>query len=149
MIEALEEEQAHQIDYINENVLKIYELLDEVANGKRSLNVRVAGYGLTSAGGNTTLLNAQGGVGGQLNISNNTNSSILSGGFSSGSGSSGVSGGGSISNGSSASGGDSFSGGSVGFGSSGGGNTPSGNNGSSSYNYTVSAGLDLGGWTVL
>ena len=69
MIEAKEEEEANKIDYINVNVLKIYELLDDVASGKRSLNVKVAGYGLTNLGSGTALSSAQGGVAGLLSNS--------------------------------------------------------------------------------
>lgn len=59
MIEAKEEEGASEIDVLNTTVLKIYELLDEVASGKSSFNVRVEGYGLTKAGNGRS---AQGGV---------------------------------------------------------------------------------------
>jgi hypothetical protein len=51
MIEAQEESESTQIDSINETVLKIYELLDDVANGGSCLKVKVEGYGLTKAGG--------------------------------------------------------------------------------------------------
>ena len=51
MIEAKEEADTSQVDIMNTTVLKIYELLDDVVNGKNSLSVRVAGYGLTKAGG--------------------------------------------------------------------------------------------------
>ena len=51
MIEAKEEAEANQVDVLNQTVLKIYELLDEVASGKSSFKVEVAGYGLTKAGG--------------------------------------------------------------------------------------------------
>ena len=106
MIEALEEEQAHQIDYINENVLKIYELLDEVTNGKKAFNVKVAGYGLTSNG---SLVGSQGGASGQLNVTtSNSGSNNLGGNTSSSSGSS-----------------------------------------SSESNYTITKGIDLGGWTMM
>jgi hypothetical protein len=83
MIEAKEEAEATQIDYINTNVLKIYELLDEVANGKRSLSVKITGYGLTSLSSNPTHGGAQGGVAGLL--SNTTSNNSL--GFTSGNGS--------------------------------------------------------------
>jgi hypothetical protein len=59
MIEAKEEAEANQVDVLNQTVLKIYELLDEVASGKSSFKVEVAGYGLTKAGGG-----ASGGVAG-------------------------------------------------------------------------------------
>jgi hypothetical protein len=74
MIEALEEEPTNQVDMINSSVLKIYELLDNVANGKQTLRVRVDSYGLTGA--NNT--NALGGVTGLSGSSNN--SSVSSGG---------------------------------------------------------------------
>jgi hypothetical protein len=96
VIEAQEEANATQIDFINNNVLKIYELLDEVANGKRSLSVKVESYGLTKVNNSTALSGAQGGVAGLLsnNTANNGNDSSLSGGFSSsstpGSGSNGA-----------------------------------------------------------
>ena len=89
MIEAKEEAETTQIDFINNNVLKIYELLDEVASGKRSLNVRVSSYGLTSSGGSGSG-GAQGGVAGLLSntaASNYTNA--LSSGFSNGDASAG------------------------------------------------------------
>jgi hypothetical protein len=66
LIEAKEEAEATQIDFINNNVLKIYELLDEVANGKRSLSVKVESYGLTKLGNGPSLSSAQGGVAGLL-----------------------------------------------------------------------------------
>lgn len=142
MIEAIEEEQAHQIDYINENVLKIYELLDEVTNGKRNFNVKVSGYGLTSTVSSSALIGAQGGVGGQLNVSNGMNSgsgAIGNGGFSSGYGSSGGFSGGS---GSSGSGGGVASGGSV-------GGSASGSASADGGGYNLSRGIDLGGWTMM
>jgi hypothetical protein len=63
MIEALEEEPANQIDMINASVVKIYELLDDVSKGNKTLRVRVDSYGLT----NTSGVGAQGGVAGLLN----------------------------------------------------------------------------------
>lgn len=123
IIEATEEAGATQIDLINTNVLKIYELLDEVANGKRSLSVKVAGYGLTSLGNNTSLSSAQGGVSGLLSntAANSTNAtgSSLGNMISSGSGTSGHA--------SSA--------------------TNSGSSNDSSFG--ISPGLDLGGWTMM
>lgn len=47
MIEAKEEEETNQVDVLNETVIKIYELLDEVASGKSTFTVKVEGYGLT------------------------------------------------------------------------------------------------------
>lgn len=75
MIEAKEEAEATQFDIISMNVLKIYELLDEVTNGKRNFNVKVSGYGLTNLGNNTALSGAQGGVAGLLSNSPANNSS--------------------------------------------------------------------------
>ena len=99
MIEAKEGAEATQIDFINTNVLKIYELLDEVTSGKRNFNVKVAGYGLTNLGSNTSLSGAQGGVAGLLSnspasngafttssSSNSSSSSYSNDGFSSSSG---------------------------------------------------------------
>jgi hypothetical protein len=101
IIEAQEEAAATQVDFINANVLKIYELLDDVANGKRSLNVKVAGYGLTQINNSNALSSAQGGVAGLLSNNAATNpisNDALSNGFggtTSGSGS-GVSGSGTV-----------------------------------------------------
>lgn len=50
MIEAKEEEEANKVDVLNQTVIKIYELLDEVASGKSSFAVRVEGYGLIKSG---------------------------------------------------------------------------------------------------
>lgn len=135
MIEAIEEEQAHQIDYINENVLKIYELLDEVTSGKRNFNVKVAGYGLTTKiGGSELIVGPQGGVGGQLNVgTGNTNSSAGGVGSSIGSSTGSGFGGGQSSSGNSGSGHNS-------------GYTSSGGSGS---DYSVTKGIDLGGWTMM
>lgn len=126
VIEAKAEAEATQIDFINTNVLKIYELLDEVANGKRSLSVKVAGYGLTNLGSNTSLNGAQAGVAGLLsnNAASSSSSNPLSGGFSSG---------GSTSSGSSGSG---HSSGSV-------------NSGSNSGDFGSTSSIDLGGWTIM
>ena len=51
MVEAQEEEGANQLDSINTTVIKIYELLDDVANGNRSMRVKVESYGLTTSTG--------------------------------------------------------------------------------------------------
>jgi hypothetical protein len=59
MVEAKEEEEANYINVLNTTVLKIYELLDDVANGKGHFRVKVEGYGLTRAGSSGSL----GGVG--------------------------------------------------------------------------------------
>lgn len=47
MIEAKEEAEENQVDVLNETVIKIYELLDDVAHGKGCFTVKVEGYGLT------------------------------------------------------------------------------------------------------
>ena len=54
MIEAKEEEESNQVDVLNNTVIKIYELLDDVASGKSSFKVKVEGYGLTKANGGST-----------------------------------------------------------------------------------------------
>lgn len=82
MIEAKEEEGETVIDVINNTVLKIYELLDDVASGKNSLNVRVAGYGLTKGVSNSN--NSIGGISGLGGIDsvgggNSSNSAFDSG----------------------------------------------------------------------
>lgn len=80
MIEAKEEEGANQVDVLNQTVIKIYELLDEVASGKSSFSVKVEGYGLTRAGstlGGVAALTA--GTAGSSN-SNNSGNSISGGG---------------------------------------------------------------------
>jgi hypothetical protein len=59
MVEAQEEEEANQINVLNATVLKIYELLDDVAHGNGYFRVKVESYGLTKAGSSS----AQGGVG--------------------------------------------------------------------------------------
>lgn len=81
MVEAQEESEANQVDVINTTLLKIYELLDDVAHGSGSFSVKVEGYGLTKASSG-----AQGGV----SALGNLNSSTLGGGLldSAGSGSS-------------------------------------------------------------
>jgi hypothetical protein len=61
MIKAKEEEPTNQVDMINSSVLKIYELLDDVAQGTKTLRVRVDNYGLT---GDTKSTKSQGGVNG-------------------------------------------------------------------------------------
>ena len=70
MIEAKEEAEANQVDVLNQTVIKMYELLEEVASGKSSFAVRVEGYGLTKAssggsqGGVAALTNGGGSSGG-------------------------------------------------------------------------------------
>jgi hypothetical protein len=85
MVEAQENAEETQIDTINATVLKIYELLDEVASGKSSFNVKVEGYGLTKAG-------SSGGSIAGVNALDGLNDGILTGGQSGSS--SGVSAGG-------------------------------------------------------
>jgi hypothetical protein len=81
MVEAQEEAESNQIDILNETVLKIYELLDDVAHGSGCLNVKVEGYGLTKAGGT-------GNLGGVSALGNSSNSNGLSNTSLSGSGTS-------------------------------------------------------------
>jgi hypothetical protein len=70
MVEAQEEAEDSQVDFINATVLKIYELLDDVAHGNRSLSVKVEGYGLTRAGSSGSLggVNALGGLGSNASL---------------------------------------------------------------------------------
>lgn len=65
MVEAQEEEEANQINVLNATVLKIYELLDDVAHGNSYFRVKVDNYGLTRTGGSS----AQGGVNALGNLS--------------------------------------------------------------------------------
>ena len=78
VIEAVEESEANQVDAINTTVLKIYELLDDVAHGNSCLKVKVESYGLTKAG------NSGGSLGG-VNALNNL-STDYDGGLSAGKG---------------------------------------------------------------
>lgn len=82
MIEAKEEAEANQVDMLNSTVLKIYELLYDVAQGNSSLRVRVDSYGLTKVGSSS----AMGGLDGAL-----SNSTSTSGGGSLGSSGAGIS----------------------------------------------------------
>ena len=83
MIKAKEEEPANQVDMINSSVLKIYEILDDVAKGTKTLRVRVDNYGLT---GDNKSSSAQGGVSGlsgsdsgfSTNVSGTDNGSLNS-----------------------------------------------------------------------
>lgn len=101
MIEAKESEEANEITVLNTTVLKIYELLDDVANGDKSLRVRVDTYGLTKIGsGNGVSPLAGAGAGGSYGSSGGSASGgsgssggdSLGGGNSYGANSSGVSG---------------------------------------------------------
>jgi hypothetical protein len=101
MIEAKEEEPSNQVDILNMTVVKIYELLDDVANGKQTLRVRVDSYGLTGAN-STNALGGVSGLGGSYGSSSDLgggstggyNSSVSSGGSTtSGNGGVGVAGG--------------------------------------------------------
>ena len=60
MIEAKEEAEANEFTILNNTVIKIYELLDDVAKGDLSLRVRVDDYGLTR-GGSSSSSGSQGG----------------------------------------------------------------------------------------
>lgn len=78
MIEAKEEEEANQVTILNNTVLKIYELLDDVAHGSGCFKVKVEGYGLTKAGSSSG--GAQGGVGGAGALSGGSSGSSSLGG---------------------------------------------------------------------
>jgi hypothetical protein len=73
MIEAKEEEEANKVDVLNSYVIKIYELLDDVATGKSSFKVKVDGYGLTRAG------SSSGGLGGASGAASTSGNSIGAG----------------------------------------------------------------------
>ena len=55
MVEAQESAEANQVDAINTTMLKIYELLDDVAHGNSYFRVKVESYGLTKAGSSSSL----------------------------------------------------------------------------------------------
>lgn len=136
MIEAKEEAETNQVDILNSYVIKIYSLLDEVAHGNRSLNVKVAGYGLIG----TNSSGAQGGVNGLNNANSNTNNA-----FNNGTSNSGISGNGGSTGGWSDNGYSSGSnGGTDNFGgSTSGGSVNSGNSAG------ASTSVNLGGWTMM
>jgi hypothetical protein len=120
MIEAKEEEPENKVDVLNTYVLKIYELLEDVASGKRGFTVKSANYGLTSSGSSSSISNALGGTAGLQ--SNSSGGSGIGAGASTGSG-------------------VALSGG---FGT---GGSSSGS--SSSDIFGSKNGIDLGGWTML
>ena len=64
MIEAKEEAEADEIDILNTTILKIYELLDDVAHGNSFFRVRVDDYGLTKASNGGNALGGVTGLGG-------------------------------------------------------------------------------------
>jgi hypothetical protein len=138
MIEAKEEEENAPVNIINMNVLKIYELLDDVAHGRSSFSVKIDGYGLTKTNSTNSLTGAQGGVAGLLS-NNGANNGTLSGGFNAGGGSTGGYSGSSGGSSSSSSGG---SGASNGAGAAGSGST------SSNAGFGVGPSVDLGGWIM-
>lgn len=76
VIEAQENAEATQIDTINTTVLKIYELLDDVAHGNSYFRVKVESYGLTRAGSSS---NAIGGVSALSDGNTGSSSSLSSG----------------------------------------------------------------------
>jgi hypothetical protein len=83
MVEAKEEEEANQVDVLNQTVIKMYELLEEVASGKSSFSVKVEGYGLTKAGsgsGPIAGVNALDSLSSGINNNSSNSSSGLSGG---------------------------------------------------------------------
>lgn len=73
MIEAQEEEEANDLDVLNATVLKIYELLDDVAHGSGYFRVKVDNYGLTKGSSSSS----QGGVAGVNSLTNLANSGAL------------------------------------------------------------------------
>lgn len=73
MIEAKEDAEATELDSLNTTVLKIYELLDDVAHGNSYLRVKVDNYGLTKGSSSA----AQGGVAGVNAITNAANNGTL------------------------------------------------------------------------
>lgn len=87
MIEAKEEAEANQVDVLNTTVIKIYELLDDVAHGNGSFTVKVEGYGLTKSSSGGAIagvdgLNSGGGAsstGGAGSVLGSINSSNVSG----------------------------------------------------------------------
>ena len=159
MIKAKEEEPANQVDVLNNTVIKIYELLDGVAKGSKTLRVRVDNYGLIGSGnndsntalsgsGNNNLLGNSGSSGGNAG----GNSASSSGGSYSGTGTgSGVFGTSGSSGGVYNSGGNSGGGyGSGSYGSSaniGGGNGDG--YGSSGSGVNGNGSIDFGGWNMV
>ena len=80
MIEAKESEEANQIDILNTTALKIYELLDDVANGDKSLRVKVDTYGLTKiASGSGALAGISGASTNGVDNGYGVNSGVVSG----------------------------------------------------------------------
>lgn len=89
MIEAKEEEEANQVDVLNQTVIKIYELLDEVASGKSSFAVRVEGYGLIKSGASGGSMGGVGALdGGGSGLSGGANGGLTGGSGSGGGGAS-------------------------------------------------------------
>ena len=87
MIEAQENAEETQIDTINATVLKIYELLDDVAHGNSYFRVKVEGYGLTKAGNSGSSIggvNALDSLGSSINSQSNSSAGLSSGGVNSG-----------------------------------------------------------------
>jgi hypothetical protein len=60
MIKAKEEEPSNQVDILNNTVIKIYELLDDVATGSKTLRVRIDNYGLTGLPNSSSQSNTAG-----------------------------------------------------------------------------------------
>lgn len=143
MIEAKEEEPENQVDVLNSTVLKIYELLDNVASGSQTLRVRVDNYGLTGLANNNS----------SNSLSNNLSSTSSGAGVaglgndgSSSAGGSGVSGSAS----GSSSGNYSGSGGGSSFGGSGSGSgSGSSSGGSGGFGSSGPGSISLGGWTTI
>lgn len=145
MIKAKEEEPANQVDVLNGTVLKIYELLDSVTKGDRTIRVRVDSYGLTGTNHTNTSLN------GSNSILGNGGNSATGGGFDDGSASGNNGAGGSVGGGSygGAYGETSGSSGSISSGGSAGGGYDGSGSSSGSGSPIGSGGrFDLGGWTI-
>lgn len=91
MIEATEEAEENQVDVLNETVIKIYELLDEVASGKATFTVKVEEYGLTKTSSKQN--GAMAGLDALANAGSGSSGNSLSGGSSGGASGNGAAGG--------------------------------------------------------
>jgi hypothetical protein len=81
MIEAKEEEENNEINVISNTIIKMYELLEDVANGDRSFRVKVDSYGLTkiSNNGSSGSLGGVGALGGSYGGSSSSGTSGTTG----------------------------------------------------------------------
>jgi hypothetical protein len=73
MVEAQEEEKTNTVETINTNVLKIYELLDDVVHGNGAFRVKVDNYGLTKLSDNNNVFSGGFGYVGNGNSEPKTN----------------------------------------------------------------------------